>query len=109
MELDRARHPAGGRTGCTRWRFEQSCILAFPTGSKVPGSEEVSARQLQVATVSAAVKALTRFLGDLPYFLTGEGSWSLRPHERVVIEAAIDTLPEHAQALLHSQLNGTMF
>jgi len=43
------------------------------------------------------------------YFVTGEGSWSLRPHERVVIEAVIDTLPEHSQALLRSQLNGTMF
>lgn len=97
---------------CLAWiQCLSRCALwiAFPTGSKVPGSEEVSARQLQVATVSAAVKALTRFLGDLLYFLTGEGSWSLRPHERVVIEAVIDTLPEHAQALLHSQLNGTMF
>ena len=90
-----------------RIQYLSRCALwiAFPTGSKVPGS----ARQLQVATVSAAVKALTRFLGDLLYFLTGEGSWSLRPRERVVIEAVIDTLPEHAQALLRSQLNGTTF
>jgi hypothetical protein len=97
---------------CLAWiQCVSRCALwiAFPTGSKVPGSEEVSARQLRVATVSAAVKTLTRFLGDLLYFLTGEGSWSLRPHERVVIEAVIDTLPEHAQALLHSQLNGTTF
>ena len=66
-------------------------------------------RQLQVATVSAAVRALMGFLWDLLYFLTGEGSWSLRPHERTVIEAVIDTLPERAQVLLRAQLNETMF
>ncbi|QHO76533.1 hypothetical protein ACH79_31855 [Bradyrhizobium sp. CCBAU 051011] len=97
---------------CLAWiQCLSRCALwiAFPTGSKVPGSEEVSVRQLQVATVSAAVKALIRFLWDLLYFLTGEGSWSLRPHERVVIEAVIDTLPEHSQVLLRSQLNATTF
>lgn len=57
----------------------------------------------------SAVKALILFLWDLLYFLTGEGSWSLRPHERIVIEAAIDFLPEHAQALLRSQLKQTTF
>lgn len=56
-----------------------------------------------------AVKALMHFLWDLLYFLTGEGSWRLRPHERVAIEAAVDCLPEQAQALLRSQLAGTMF
>lgn len=59
--------------------------------------------------MGAAVKSLMQLLGDLLYFLTGEGSWSLRPHERVVIEAVIDTLPEHAQVLLRFQLNGTTF
>jgi hypothetical protein len=63
---------------------------------------------LQMATVSAA-KALIRFLWDLLYFLTGEGSWSLRPHERAVIEAVIDTLPEPSQVLLRSQLSETTF
>lgn len=67
------------------------------------------AQQLPVATVIAAVNALIRFLWDLLYFLTGEGSWSLRPHESVVIKAVIDTLPEHSQALLRSQLSGTTF
>jgi hypothetical protein len=61
-----------------------------------------------VAAVSV-VKALIDFLLDLLCFLSGEGSWSLRPHERMVIEAAIDFLPEHAQALLRSQLKETMF
>jgi hypothetical protein len=68
----------------------------------------VSARQLQGATVSA-VKALIRFLWDLLYFLTGEGSWRLRPHERAVIEAVIDILPEPSQGLLRAQLNETTF
>lgn len=57
----------------------------------------------------AAVRSWMRFLGDLLYYLTGEGSWSLRSHERMVIEAVIDTLPEHAQALLRSQLEETTF
>ena len=96
---------------CLAWiQCPSHCALwiAFPTGSKVLGSEEVSARQWQVATVSA-VKALARFLWDLLYFLTGEGSWSLRPHERIVIEAAIDILPAHFQVLLRSQLKETTF
>jgi len=67
-----------------------------------------SARQRQGVTVSV-INALTRFFWDLLYFLTGEGSWSLRPHERMVIEAATDFLPEHAQALLRSQLKETTF
>jgi hypothetical protein len=57
----------------------------------------------------SAVKALACFLWDLLFFLTGEGSWSLRPHERMVIEAAIDFLPEDAQALLRSQMKETTF
>ena len=57
----------------------------------------------------AAVESLMRFLGDLLYFLTGEGSWKLHPHERMVIEAVIDTLPEHAQVLLRAQLKETTF
>lgn len=75
---------------------------------KVQGSAEVSARQRQVAAVSV-VRALIDFLLDLLCFLSGEGSWSLRPHERMVIEAAVNFLPEHAQALLRSQLKETMF
>ena len=97
---------------CPAWiQCLSRCALwiAFQTGSRVPGSEVVSARQLQVATVSAAVKALIRFLWDLLYFLTGEGGWSLRPHERAVIDAVIDTLPERSQVLLRSQVSGIKF
>ncbi len=60
-------------------------------------------------TVIAAAKSLIHFLSDLLYFLSGVGSWSLRPHERAVIEAVIDTLPEHSQVVFRSQLNGTIF
>lgn len=59
--------------------------------------------------MGAAVKTLVQFLWDLLYFLTGEGSWSLRPHERIVIEAVVDTLPEPSQGLLRSQLKQTLF
>lgn len=52
---------------------------------------------------------MIRFLWDMLYFLGGEGSWKLRPHERIVLEAAIDFLPENAQALLRSQLSETTF
>lgn len=57
----------------------------------------------------AAIKSLMRFLWDLLYFLSGEGSWSLRPHERIVLEAVIDILPERSQVLLRSQLKETTF
>src|SRR5688500_13171131 len=90
---------------CPAWiQFLSRCALwiAFQTGSKVPGLAVVSARQLLVATVSAAVKSLFLFLWDLLYFLTGEGGWSLRPHERAVIDALIDTLPERSRVLLRS-------
>jgi hypothetical protein len=50
-----------------------------------------------------------RFLWDTLYFLGGEGSWKLRPHERIVLEAAIDFLPENAKALMRSQLSETIF
>lgn len=56
-----------------------------------------------------AIKAIFSFLWDLLYFLTGEGSWVLRPHERIVIEAAIASLPDHIQMLLRSQLKQIMF
>jgi hypothetical protein len=59
--------------------------------------------------VSAAVKSLIRLLWDLLYFLTGEGSWRFRPHERAVIEAVIDSVPDEFQEVLRSQLTGTMF
>lgn len=55
------------------------------------------------------VNAVIRFLWDTLYFLTGEGSWKLHPHERMVLKAAIDFLPERAQALLRAQLNETVF
>lgn len=82
--------------------------IESPTGSKAPGSAEVSARQQQVVIVSVA-SAVIRFVWDLLFFLTGEGSWRLRPHERMVLEAAIDLLPEQGQALLRSQLKETTF
>ncbi len=55
------------------------------------------------------VKSLAHFMWDLLYIPFGEGTWRLRPHEWTVIEAAVDFLPEHAQALLRSQLSGITF
>lgn len=66
-------------------------------------------RQLQEATMIAVLRSMVRFLWDIFYFLTGEGGWRLHSHERAVVEAVIDTLPEHSQVLLRSQLNGILF
>jgi len=57
----------------------------------------------------SVVKALIDFLWDLLFWIFREGTWSLLPHEKIVIGAAIDFLPAHDQALLRSQLNGTTF
>lgn len=55
------------------------------------------------------VKSLARFLLDLLYFLTGEGSWGFRPHENLVINAAINFLPENSRGLLYAQLGQATF
>ena len=57
----------------------------------------------------AVVKSLFGLVRDIEFYLFGEGTWSLRPHERIVIEAAIDILPERSQVLLRSQLKETTF
>jgi hypothetical protein len=49
-------------------------------------------------------KAIFGFLWDFLYFLTGEGSWKLRHHERIVLEAAISSLDEAIQIPLRTQL-----
>lgn len=56
-----------------------------------------------------AVNAIFGFLWDLLYFLTGEGSWVLRPHERIVLEAAVASLPNDKQIILRTQLGQKMF
>lgn len=55
------------------------------------------------------VKAIFNFLWDLLYFLTGEGGWKLRPHERVVLEAAISSFSDDIQMQLFNQIRQLMF
>lgn len=57
----------------------------------------------------SAVRTVSRFLWDLVYFVTGEGSWALRPHEQIVLEAAVSGLPEAMQILLRSQMTQPVF
>jgi hypothetical protein len=63
----------------------------------------------QQAMTAGVSEAMFRFLWDLLFFLTGEGSWALRPHERIVLEAAIANLPDHAQKLMRPLLKQTVF
>ncbi|HQS60016.1 MAG: hypothetical protein B7Y56_15900 [Gallionellales bacterium 35-53-114] len=55
------------------------------------------------------MKATASFLWDLLYFLTGEGTWRLRTHERLVLEAAIASLPDDIQSQLRAQFNQMLF
>jgi hypothetical protein len=55
------------------------------------------------------VKALVSFLRDLEFYLFGQGSWHLHPHERMVIDAAINLLPENAQLFFRKQLSVKTF
>jgi hypothetical protein len=55
------------------------------------------------------MKATASFLWDLLYFLTGEGTWRLRAHERLVLEAAIASLPDIIQSRLRAQFNQKLF
>lgn len=55
------------------------------------------------------IKPLFNFLWDMLYFITGEGSWKLRPHEQIVLEAVIDHLDVQAQSVLRSLLRQKMF
>ncbi len=54
-------------------------------------------------------KALGRYLSDMIYFLSREGSWDFYLHEKIALEAAIETLPNHARTLFRSQLKGSVF
>ncbi|MGQ0443294.1 MAG: hypothetical protein ACT4OH_07625 [Methylophilaceae bacterium] len=55
------------------------------------------------------MKTVLTFLWDLVYFLSGEGTWGLKAHEALVLEAAISTFPEHLQRQLRSQLGERIF
>ncbi|MDF3127210.1 hypothetical protein [Rheinheimera sp. 1928-s] len=55
------------------------------------------------------MRAILSFLWDLLYFLSGEGTWCLRPHERLVLEAAIANFPDDMQKQLRAQLNQKIF
>lgn len=57
----------------------------------------------------SAVKNIAQYIWDLLYFLFGEGNWKLHDHERMVLDAAINTMPEHAQNFYNSQLKSTLF
>jgi hypothetical protein len=48
-------------------------------------------------------------LWDLLYFLTGEGTWQLRAHEKIVLDAAIATLSIDIKEELCTQLNQRVF
>ncbi len=55
------------------------------------------------------VRSLLRFLWDLLYFCSGEGTWRLRAHERAVLEAAFASLPNDSQISLPAKLNQIIF
>jgi hypothetical protein len=55
------------------------------------------------------IKPLFNFTWDMLYFITGEGRWRLRPHEKIVLEAVIDNLNTSAQGILRSLLRQKMF
>lgn len=55
------------------------------------------------------IKPILNFLWDILFFITGEGSWNLRSHERIVLEAVIDQLDTPAQGILRSLLRQKMF
>lgn len=57
----------------------------------------------------SAIKGVFNFLWDMLYFLTGEGSWMLRPHERIVLEAAITSFPDNVQKLIRTEMKQKMF
>lgn len=46
---------------------------------------------------------------DLLHFVSGEGSWSLHPHEQVVIDAAVNSLATDEQDLARKQLDQDFF
>lgn len=46
---------------------------------------------------------------DLLCFLTGEGSWTFRSHERIVLDAAIDSFSEDMRRLFRAQLEQKVF
>ena len=55
------------------------------------------------------MKTTASFLWDMLYFLTGEGTWHFRAHERLVLEAAITGLPDNIRGQLRAQLNQKVF
>lgn len=55
------------------------------------------------------IKPLFNFTWDMLYFITGEGTWELRPHEKIVLEAVIDNLDTSAQDIFRSLLRRKMF
>lgn len=48
-------------------------------------------------------------LNRLGHLVSGTGSWSLRPHEKIVVSAVIGTLPEHVRQKCEAQLNARHF
>lgn len=55
------------------------------------------------------LKSIFCLINDFLCFIFGEGSWRLRHHERIVLEAAISSLDEAIQIPLHAQLKQRMF
>ncbi len=55
------------------------------------------------------MKAILRFLWDLVYFLSGEGTWRLRTHETIALDAAITALPVDIQGQLRQHLTQKVF
>src|SRR5687767_12223943 len=52
---------------------------------------------------------LLRRLYDCVYFVCGEGTWRLRPHESQVIAAVIDSLPVDKREMVQRQLARSFF
>ena len=46
---------------------------------------------------------------DLLHYLSGGGSWALRPYERTIVDAVIDSFSQSIQALLLAQLQQKYF
>lgn len=58
--------------------------------------------------IGALLRLLT-ILNRLDHFIFGTGSWSLRPHEKIVVSAVTGTLPEQVRQKCEAQLNARHF
>lgn len=55
------------------------------------------------------LKSVTTALNRVDHFLWGTGSWSLRPHEELLVTSAINHLDEKSASLCRAQLDKKFF